>query len=223
MHHAGVRPLPKCDDDTASAIPRGHSVEESELNGIPVLTLVGGKLTTCRSLAEEVCTSICTMQHHPRKHSTAERQIPGARDVHQDSPSAEQLTELAGQYNLHVDQVAAVWPLIGNQFDEVFALHDAASEDVKNTLDHSGSLVGTNIPKTFVRWSIDREWCTKLEDLIERRLMLIFHATIRRATLEDLATELVNAGRLETSGIDEEIEHASQRLQKLYGKSMVRD
>jgi glycerol-3-phosphate dehydrogenase len=223
MHQAGVRPLPKCDGDNASAIPRGHSVEESELNGIPVLTLVGGKLTTCRSLAEEVCNSICTMQHHPRKHGTTARLIPGANDVQQDSPSAEHLAELAEQYNLHVDQVAAVWRLIGNRFNEVFASRDSEREDQKTTCNHDDSLTGTNIPKTFVRWSIDCEWCTKLDDLVERRLMLIFHPTIRQATLEDLATELVKADRLEASGIDEEIERASQRLQKFYGKTVVRD
>jgi glycerol-3-phosphate dehydrogenase len=223
MHHAGVRPLPKCDGDAASAIPRGHSIEESTLNDIPVLTLVGGKLTTCRSLAEEVCRLICSMLNQKRSHDTTVRPIPGANNVHPDSPSAEQLTELAMQYNLHVDQVAVVWSLIGNRFDEVFASRDNACGNAINTHRDEDSLRGTTIPKSFVRWSIDREWCAKLDDLVERRLMLIFHSTVCRTTLEELATELVNAGQLEASGIDEEIERASQRLQKFYGKTVVRD
>lgn len=223
MHHAGVRPLPKCDGDTASAIPRGHSIEKSTLNGIPVLTLVGGKLTTCRSLAEEVCHSICSMQNQKRSHDTTVRPIPGANNVDQDSPSAEQLTELAMQYNLHVNQVAVVWPLIGNRFDEVFASRENGSESEKSTHHDEDSLSGTTIPKSFVRWSINREWCTQLDDLVERRLMLIFHSTVCQATLEELATELVNAGKLEASRIDAETERAAQRLQKFYGKTVVRD
>ncbi len=223
MHHAGVRPLPKCDGGTASAIPRGHSIEESKLNGIPVLTLIGGKLTTCRSLAEEVCKSIFTMQNLTRSQDTTVRLIPGAKDVQQNSPSAKQLTELARQYNLHVDQVAVVWSLIGNRFDEVFASRDATRRDVTDARDQDDFLTGTNIPKTFVRWSINREWCTKLEDLVERRLMLIFKSHVRRTTLYELGRELVKAGRLDESQLNMEVDTVCNRLQKFYGKTVTMD
>lgn len=224
MHHAGVRPLPRCDSKSAAAIPRGHSIEQTTLNGIPILTLVGGKLTTCRSLAEEVCNRICSIQHVARREQTTDRPLPGSGNTtDQPRQSSPDFTQLAVQHNLHADQVAAVWPLIGDRLDEAFSHRDTESAISSDICDQNESLSGTNIPKSFAKWSITNEWCTTLGDLIERRLMLIFHATIHHATLKELAEELVNAGQLQKSRIDREIDRVSQRLQKFYGKTVIRD
>lgn len=223
MHHAGVRPLPKGSNSSAAAIPRGHSIEETSIGKIPILTLVGGKLTTCRSLAEEVCTRICLLQNQQRHRSTDNRPFPGASSSQQTQPAENELTKLAEQSGLPSAQAATMWTLVGNRFNEVFSdrLHNKGSTEHENA--DNDSIFGTTIPRQFVRWSIQNEWCTKLEDLVERRLMLIFHSTIHRATLVELARELAESGRLESSQIDDEIERASQRLQKFYGKSVTPD
>ncbi len=223
MHHAGVRPLPRCDSKSASAIPRGHSVEQTTLNGVPILTLVGGKLTTCRSLAEEVSSRICLTQNVMRRQQTIDRPIPGCGNTSQHSQLSPDLTQIAAQHDLHVDQVATVWPLIGDRLEEAFPHRDNEAAISSSIRGKNGSLHGTNIPKSFVKWSISNEWCTTLDDLVERRLMLIFHSTIHHATLKELAEELVNAGRLQEPRIDEEIDRVSQRLQKFYGKTVIHD
>lgn len=53
--YAGVRPLPNSDGVSAGAITRRHAVHDHGAAGGPqgLLTLVGGKLTTYRELAEE--------------------------------------------------------------------------------------------------------------------------------------------------------------------------
>lgn len=211
MHHAGVRPLPKSDGGPAAAVPRGHSIEETTLNGVPVLTLVGGKLTTCRSLAEEVSHRVCHQQSYPQRHSTIDRPLPGAPAVGNHLLTEEQCLQLAEQYNLTTRQVAAVWPLIGNRFDEVF------------TTEINESLARTDIPMSFVRWSIEHEWCEKLEDLVERRLMLIFQSNIHRATLKQLAIELVRSGRLAESDAEAEVDNICRRLAKFYGRTVTTD
>ena len=211
MHHAGVRPLPKNDGGPTAAVPRGHSIEETKLNGVPVLTLVGGKLTTCRSLAEEVSLRVCAHHNHPQGHNTIDRPLPGASAVGDHLLTEEQIARLAEDYKLSTKQVAAVWPLIGNRFDEVF------------TTSGNESLAGTDIPKSLVRWSIEHEWCEKLEDLVERRLMLIFQPTIHRATLEQLAIELVRAGRLTECEVDAEVDNVCRRLSKFYGRTAETD
>lgn len=210
MHHAGVRPLPKF-DGPAAAIPRGHSIEETLLNKLPVLTLVGGKLTTCRSLAEEVTHRVCELSGHTRTNETTNRPFPGADTACSHSLSEQQLATTAGDYRLTTDQVAAVWSLIGNRFDEIFTKDDSVSVD------------GTNIPRQFVRWSIEHEWCTKLEDLVERRLMLVFHSTIHRSTLRQLAGELVRAEKLNESQIDTEVDKVCSRLLKFYGRTVTKE
>ena len=209
MHHAGVRPLPKSDGGPAAAVPRGHSIEETTLNGVPVLTLVGGKLTTCRSLAEEVGQRVCDQHNHPQYHSTIERPLPGASPGGDHLLTELQCSRLAEQYNLTTRQVAAVWPLIGNRFDEVFKT------------ENNESLAETDIPMSFVRWSIEHEWCTKLADLVERRLMLIFQPNIHRATLNQLATELVRSGRLAEPDDEAEVDRVCRRLSKFYGRTVT--
>jgi glycerol-3-phosphate dehydrogenase len=211
MHHAGVRPLPKSDGGPTAAVPRGHSIEETTLNGVPVLTLVGGKLTTCRSLAEEVRHRICASQQLTQSNSTIDRPLPGAPNFGDHLLAEEQFSRLAEKYNLTAKQIAAAWPLIGNRFDEVF------------TNENNESLAGTDIPESFVRWSIEHEWCTKLEDLVERRLMLIFQPAIHRATLEQLARELVRTGRLAESDVDAEVDKVCSRLAKFYGRTVTTD
>ena len=57
-HYSGVRPLPYMQAGTTSAIPRGHWIESTVAHGFPLDTLIGGKLTTCRALGEQVADRI---------------------------------------------------------------------------------------------------------------------------------------------------------------------
>lgn len=57
-HYSGVRPLPYVDAKTTAAITRRHQLVWNEDSPLPLVSLVGGKLTTCRSLAEETATAV---------------------------------------------------------------------------------------------------------------------------------------------------------------------
>jgi glycerol-3-phosphate dehydrogenase len=57
-HYSGVRPLPHVDAKTAAAITRRHQLVWNDASQVPLLSLVGGKLTTCRSLAEETAAAV---------------------------------------------------------------------------------------------------------------------------------------------------------------------
>lgn len=57
-HYSGVRPLPHVDAKTPAAITRRHQLVWNDVSPIPLVSLVGGKLTTCRSLAEETATAV---------------------------------------------------------------------------------------------------------------------------------------------------------------------
>ncbi|MDA0284616.1 MAG: FAD-dependent oxidoreductase, partial [Planctomycetota bacterium] len=219
MHHAGVRPLPTSDSSSAAAIPRGHSIEESTLNGIPVLTLVGGKLTTCRTLAEQVSKLVCRRLNHEHSRNTDDRLIPGADGIPADVALSEHHSHLATKHSLSLQQVETVWRLIGNRFDEVFPNTNSKS----NAATTHDSITGTFIPREFVRWSIDYEWCTRLEDLVERRLMLTFVPQVRRDTLRDLGEQLINAQRLDRSQLESEVEQVCARLGRYYGKTIEPD
>lgn len=75
MSYSGVRPLPFGRRDQPGAIPRGHWIEESTRGSLPIFTLIGGKLTTCRALAEEVADRVLLRLRRPRISDSRDRPI----------------------------------------------------------------------------------------------------------------------------------------------------
>ncbi|HEY2883072.1 MAG TPA: FAD-dependent oxidoreductase, partial [Pirellulales bacterium] len=76
MHYAGVRPLPFSDASTPGAVSRRHWMEEHPGTAVPYYSIIGGKLTTCRSLAEESAKVILKQLGLPHIANSEERAIP---------------------------------------------------------------------------------------------------------------------------------------------------
>ncbi len=221
MQHAGVRPLPNIAKGSNAAIPRGHSIVPTTINGVPLVTLVGGKLTTCRALAEEVTDIVLKRLSFQRRESSIRRLVPGAEGFPPNEQEQQRLhAELSRRYRLSLQQVGVVWRLIGNRFSEVFPTDTGIAREIVEQ-EPRPSLFGTSIPLDFVRWTIRREWATCLEDLVERRLMLIFHPRLARQTLHALAVELVTVDRLAPELVEAEIEACISRLKSVYGKEVT--
>lgn len=236
MAHSGVRPLPRVDSKRPSDIPRGHTISRTKLGEISVLTLIGGKLTTCRSLAEQVSNVVLRESAKPRQASTIDRSIPGAIDWPATSTAvAERNQQLAEEHQLSIAQVQAVVALCGNRMTEIFST-DTASErssspqnpvtkENRQLAERKGreSLIGTNLPLVFVRWSINHEWVVTLDDLVERRLALVFHADLSRSTLIELTRLLVAANKLASADARAAVETQEERLRRLYSKTVLPD
>jgi glycerol-3-phosphate dehydrogenase len=214
LHYSGVRPLPVTTSKTASTVTRRHAIVESKAGSLSVLTLIGGKLTTCRQFAEEVTDRVLAKLHRPRIANTLDRPIPGGENYPAD---AEQLNaewqRLSRETGHEASQVEAVWHLCGSRTAGI--LHSLAHGD-------KTSLVGTCLPVTFVRWVIEHEWVTRLEDLFERRLMLVFQPELSLQTLVQLAQMLVDAtgpsSRESASGVEVLVDQYQRRLHEIYGR-----
>jgi glycerol-3-phosphate dehydrogenase len=76
MHQCGVRPLPYVDAKTPAAITRRHQLVWNEDAPLPLVSLVGGKLTTCRSLAEETAAAVLTRLGRSVQTTSRDRPIP---------------------------------------------------------------------------------------------------------------------------------------------------
>ncbi len=223
-HYSGVRPLPFVPTPTAgtavAAIPRGHWIERNDSGQIPIVTLIGGKLTTCRSLGEEVTDLVLSELQIPRSTTTRDRPIPGADDY----PATEQefaaiRDRLADSHGLTHSQIHAIWRLVGNRIDAIFEAVNATAGE--NEPDEVASITGTDLPRSFVRWIIENEWVETLGDLVERRLLLVGNAVLSEACLRELAECLVDANRLSSSDIDATIAECRTRLRSFYGKTLI--
>ena len=215
LHYSGVRPLPHVDERVTAAITRRHWLEEHDFATVPVFSVIGGKLTTCRSLAESSVSAIRRrLGLGPPSRTSQERPIPGGQDFPDDTASIEHRWKtIADRLGLAADQARAVWDLCGTQAEQI--LPETATVDRERE-----ALTGTELPRGFVRWVIEHEWVRTLDDLVERRLMLLYCRTLSHTTLRELATLLVEAKMLAADQVDDEVRRTAQRLQTHFGKGL---
>ncbi len=81
---SGIRPLPRHGDLEPGFVSRDYRVVESALGSVPLLSVVGGKLTTFRALAEHVSRDALALQGKERVVTTTRMPIGGARDFPRD-------------------------------------------------------------------------------------------------------------------------------------------
>ncbi|MCA9073255.1 MAG: FAD-dependent oxidoreductase, partial [Planctomycetaceae bacterium] len=211
MHCAGVRPLPKADESKTSTISRDHSIHVSEQAGTPILTLVGGKLTTARAFGETVADEVLSRLQISRTRDSRDRVFPGGENYPSPGELPKVWYELAKQHNRTQTQVQAMWALCGTRVREFLSSSDGGVPT---------PLLGTELPRDFVKWIIETEWVQTLDDLIERRLMLVYHPRLSVECVRQLTELLVEAGRMSSEEIDNKIAGTVSRLHSIYGKTV---
>jgi glycerol-3-phosphate dehydrogenase len=210
LHYAGVRPLPYSGEKKPGAISRRHWLERHLGGTMPVYSIIGGKLTTCRSLAEDATGQLLKDLGRQPKTNSRQRVVPGGEAYPGDLDTLGQLqTTLAERYALPVSSVAATWSLLGTRTEPVLQESQAGQ---------SVLLPGCDLPRSLAKWVIRNQWAHRLDDLIERRLMLLYDPRLTKACLEDLATMLVEAGHLSVSKTPAAVAATIQRLETHFGK-----
>jgi len=182
LAYSGVRPLPATGPETPAAITRRHWLHEHAGCTPPFYSIVGGKLTTCRSLAESAAKTILERLGRQPSANSRDRLLPGA--------------EFEAAQGLGAG----------------FGLPNPPGESLGELLD------GTQYPVALARHMVEREWVRRLDDLVERRLMLLYHRPLTRRCLEQLAEVLVDAGLLSVERRDEEITTTIDRLGERFCK-----
>lgn len=128
--YAGVRPLPFVGARAEAGITRRHFIRASPLRGL--FSVVGGKLTTYRSLAEEATSMLFEqLGRRPPPCATARTPLPGAavRDlaafgaffIEQSAlphPSASRLLKVYGARAAEVERLAREHPELGRGISE---------------------------------------------------------------------------------------------------------
>jgi glycerol-3-phosphate dehydrogenase len=217
LTYSGVRPLPYAAGGAEEAISRDHSVEVHAHHGIPVLTLVGGKLTTSRAFGELVADEVLHRLSIARSATTVARCVPGGECVPRDRAAlAQRWQELASQFGLTVEQVRAMWALCGSRVAEILETQRIGDLDPAC----GTSVCGSSLPRIFVRWVIEHEWVQRIEDLVERRLMLVYEPGLSRRTIGELADLLAEAGKLDPTAKTDTVDVAVHRIETVYGREI---
>ncbi|MCC6704412.1 MAG: glycerol-3-phosphate dehydrogenase [Thermomicrobiales bacterium] len=160
--YAGVRPLPYTQGGSAGAITRRHIVKSHAPRLTGLWSVIGGKLTTHRELAEAAVDDICEALGNEEKCRTRDMPLPGAagivpsaftasfvRDNDLPAKSARRLATLYGAMAEEVVRPISFERELGEVFDE-----------------ESGAIAAEIV------YAITVEQATTLEDILMRRTML---------------------------------------------------
>jgi glycerol-3-phosphate dehydrogenase len=213
MHYSGVRPLPRSDGGANAAISRDHSLAWHQHGTTPVLTLVGGKLTTWRAFGEDVVSDVLAKLERIRIADTGNRPIPGNDPLPTGQPADDTLfQQWATETGSTLAEVAALWPLYGTRLRQILAATRTAART---------PIADGPWSRETIHWIIAHESVARLADLVERRLLIIFRREITKPMLTDLARCFVDTGRLAESAVAQELDHCMNRLAKYYGRSVI--
>ena len=165
--YAGVRPLPYKRKGPESAITRRHIIKRhrGKLRGL--ISIIGGKLTTYRSLAEQAVDRTAKMIERKKGECrTKETLLPGAEQLEAAQTAVESLAGLSA------DGRRRLLGIYGGRVRRLVELIDAEPE-LGKALDPEGTVLAAE-----VALAAREEFAWQLTDIIHRRLMIGLSANL---------------------------------------------
>jgi glycerol-3-phosphate dehydrogenase len=164
--YSGVRPLPYAPGVSEWKIPRSHIVLDHASTGYPgLLSIVGGKLTTYRQLAEDATDLVVKQLGRGAKRPVSKHSpFPGA-----DTADLAQFEkEFMKNPALQQDTLARLFALYGVRAQLVLGLVHAQPELAERFDPQSAAIAAELI------LAVDNEFAETLTDVFARRILLAF-------------------------------------------------
>ena len=175
--YAGVRPLPHREKGPESAITRRHIIKVNHKIANGLVSIIGGKLTTYRNLAEQTVDRLAKILRRKLPPCrTRDTLLPGAWGVDR---AREQLAA-ANLISEHgVDRLLAIYG------GRAAAILDLAKTDTEfqETLEDEGHILAAEVV-----FNIREEFATTLTDIVFRRMMVGFDADQGRPHYDAIAS-----------------------------------
>ncbi|WP_336659678.1 glycerol-3-phosphate dehydrogenase/oxidase [Leucobacter sp. USHLN153] len=199
---SGIRPLPRHDDTAPGFVSRDYRIERADREGVPILSLIGGKWTTFRALAAHLADDTLAILGAARKMTTESLSIGGGKRFprsdaartrwiaeHSDGRDRARVEQLLERYGTRAVEVLGATPehdpeleqLPGYTADEL--AHLAAIEDVVH-----------------------------LDDLLLRRTSLAFRGGLKTSRVRAAAEAIAPALGWDEAEISAEIERCALLL-----------
>lgn len=187
--NAGVRALvrkPSKKGEDESEVSRKHALVDhektSQMEGL--LSVVGGKLTAYRGIAEEAVDVALQKLGVQVKGCTAKEVLPGGATGKDTEQYVQKLQPQAAKYGLALEQTKYLVSLYGSRVSEILAL-----------LDRDASLAERIHPaypdiRAQLRHSVEHESCLTLSDFMMRRCALYFTPDQGRQAAATVSLEL---------------------------------
>jgi glycerol-3-phosphate dehydrogenase len=213
---AGVRPLPKTKGETEEAdITRRHLIYNHDDEGVEgLISVIGGKLTTYRNLAEEtVDTVLRELDRSAPECKTKELPLPGGEELSNVAEYVEEQKANKDGSGLDEEQIEYLISLYGVKYRQVTALlrryPDLAERIVEEAPDIQAQVI----------YSAQNEFPKTLADIYIRRMGLGTGALVRPAGIEKGARLLGKYYGWNRQRVRSEIEKYEEEIDLLFGSA----
>ena len=163
---SGVRPLPYVPDKAESSVPRSHVLHDHAGTGLAnLVTVVGGKLTTYRQLAQDAVDDVVKrLGRKPGKSPTRNRPLPGAQVADLDALRV----SLKARQVLPDSIVDRLVTFYGSRAVAVMELA-AARPELAAVVE-----TGSNLIAAELIFAVDADLAVTLTDVLARRTLTAF-------------------------------------------------
>ncbi|RFA16193.1 FAD-dependent oxidoreductase [Subtercola boreus] len=187
FRYSGIRPLPRHDDTAPGFVSRDYRIEQTVFAGdkkTPMLSLVGGKWTTWRALAEHLTNETLALLKKTRSVSTENLQIGGGVDF-PTTDSAVRSWVTAHADGLAPARATQLLKRYGTKATELIAAIASSSDDKP--------LVSLPEYSTAeLDYLIGSEYVVHLTDVVLRRTIVAFVGGLTQPVFDELS-EIVGA------------------------------
>lgn len=165
---SGVRPLFDDGQGNPSAVTRDYVFDIDEQNGVPMLNIFGGKITTFRELAERGLHKIADYFPQMKGDWTEHAPLPGG-----DMPDSD--------YEAFREKMKADYPwmprALRKHYGRLYGTRIAQIAGDATALDGLGQHFGGNLYEAEVAYLVQNEWAQTAEDILWRRTKHRLHMT----------------------------------------------
>lgn len=199
---SGIRPLPRIDDTAPGFVSRDYRIERDTLGKTPVLSLVGGKWTTFRALAENLADDALKELGVRRTVSTEKLAIGGGR--HYPVSKAEKERWIAENRG----------PLSADRTSQLLERYGTRAVEVIRSLTDGEHLLSAapGYSAEELRHLARNEQVVHLDDMLLRRTAIAFTGGMTAETLKQVASAIADPLGWDADRVDSEIARATQLL-----------
>jgi glycerol-3-phosphate dehydrogenase len=175
--YAGVRPLPRRKKGPESAITRKHIILVNRDVAQNLVSIIGGKLTTYRNLAEQTVDRVAKLlQRRLPRCRTADTLLPGGDDT---SAARAALSNVPALSTAGTERLLGIY---GSRVTQLLALQ-AQNTAFADTIDTDHRVLASEVV-----FAIRNEFALTLTDLVYRRLMVGFAPDQGRGMYDRIAS-----------------------------------
>ncbi len=198
--YSGVRSLFDDGKDNASSVTRNYKLEIKDYQGLPILSVFGGKLTSYRKLSEQAANMICERMGNASEPWTEFAVLPGG-DIN--------TADFYMYYKTFQREFAWLPKEIAYRYCKTYGSRARFFLRGAKRLEDLGQHLGGGIYEAEIAYLVMKEWAMTMEDILTRRSKWGLHITDEtKANIEKVLRKYKN--HFSTHTADSQFNNASK-------------